>query len=98
MGLESRLGCVTLDVIWNAKKDTYTFGGNARPEARYEIISGFLRWQMGAGRDTRKPNRRDVYKIRLKLYTENDEYVVSHNTGNLGFRDGILLSALEKCK
>ena len=61
-----------------------------------EVISDFLRTQIGAGRSYSKINDKDVYKIRLELHLENDSFNVSSDTGHKGLRDGILGYILSK--
>ena len=46
--------------------------------------------------DDRPPNEYDVYPICFRWYPDNDDIVVSSDTGNKGLRDGILYRVLEK--
>ena len=87
---------LTLNIIYNIKKNKFTFKGDVKKEAYSDLICEFLRSQIGAGEDDGKANVRDVYKITLKWFPENDRFEVSYDTGNKGLRDGILHYALQK--
>ena len=70
--------------------------GDVNKEGQAEIIDSFLRTQIGAGSDIRKPDYKDTYQISLQWYPSNDRIVASCDTGNYGLRDGILQEVLRK--
>ncbi|MBS3081583.1 hypothetical protein J4416_01430 [Candidatus Pacearchaeota archaeon] len=90
MGLEF----LTVGVNWRVKDDHYEAFGNANREGQEEIVSNFLRSQMGAGKDERTPQEHDVYSIRLEWHPEDDRIESYSNTGNFSLRDGILIGFL----
>ena len=55
------------------------------------VVEGFLRGQVGAGKDESPPNEQDVYHIRIEVDLSFDIFTSRHDCGNLGLRDGILL-------
>ena len=92
MGLEYAV----VDIKYDICKDHLIFGGNIGREGRRELIQTFLEIQKGKGTDKRKPNKNEIYYIKLSWYPEDDKIKVEDNTGNRGLRDGILLRCLEK--
>ena len=63
---------------------------NARREALPEILSNWLRSQIGAGEDTRKASGADLYEIRIELDLATDIFVTTSNTHNLSLLAGIV--------
>jgi hypothetical protein len=90
------LDYLTLNIIYNIKKNEFTFKGDVKKEAQSTLISEFLRSQIGAGEDNEKANVKDIYHITLKWFPENDKFEVIYDAGNKGLRDGILHYALQK--
>jgi len=86
---------LTLDIQYHINSDQFEVGGNVNREGREELVSTFLKGQMGSGKNDSKPNEQDTYKIRLKWYPENDRIEVWGDTGNKGLRDGILMHYLK---
>ena len=89
------LGYLTLEIEYNTKTSEFKLGGNIKSEQHAEIISNFLRTQIGAGRDDRQPVQKEVYNITLCVGLD-DSFDVIYNTGNKGLRDGILLDVLRR--
>jgi len=89
-------GYLTCRIQYDVKKDEFIVNGDLNREGRSEVIEGFLRGQMGKGRDRTKPEKRDVYHITLNWYPENDRIEVSSDTGNKGLREGILMRYLAR--
>lgn len=76
--------------------DKFEITGNLNSIGKREVISNFLRCQIGAGVDDSKPKKRDKYTINLKWDPSEDKFYYSDDTGNKGLRDGILMSVLER--
>ena len=87
---------LTMEIAYDIKKSTFKISSDMKEKAYPEIIEGFIRSQIGAGRDTSKPNELDVYHITLKWYPEDDTITASSDTGNKGLREGILLDVLKQ--
>lgn len=67
---------------------------NAKPEHVGDLIGDFLRCQLGQGADESPAANLDVYHIDISVDLTDDTWSSSHDTGNLGLRDGILLSVM----
>lgn len=87
-----------LGIHYDIRKDEFTTEGDFNARGEKEIIHEFLRGQIGAGEDDRKPKERDTYDIELRWYCDNDAIEARCNTGNKGLRDGILWHYLENLK
>lgn len=94
MALES----LTLNVIYHVKDDRYEARGNVKPEFQEEIVSTFLRGQIGKGKDGRQYSKRKVYNIQLKLYPRDDRIEATSDTGNDSLRDGLLIGFLKSLR
>lgn len=81
---------------YTVSTDELLFATDVKDEAIAELVSTFLQTEIGSGEDKTPPEDRDVYNIRLRMRMEDDTFFVKHDCGNLGFRDGILLKAVEK--
>lgn len=84
------------NVAFTIETGKFEIDSNIKPEHQAEIVSNFLRNQMGAGKDKSTPNKLDVYHIKLELDLSDDSFGSLHDCGNKGLRDGILLEVLGK--
>jgi hypothetical protein len=87
-----------IDIIFDINDDTYKINSDVKQEKIKDIISDFLSLQMGKGEDTSPANKLDEYNISLKIDLTEDIFTCSHNCGNDGLRDGILLNYIKKEK
>ena len=85
---------ITLDFPTNR----LSYKGNVKEEQVKDLVSKFLRLQIGKGADDSKTNEIDLYEITIFLDLSFDNFSCKHNCGNLGLRDGILMSFLNKWK
>lgn len=69
---------------------------NAKPELVGDLIGDFVHAQVGEGADERPANQHDVYHIDISVDLTDDTWRSSHDTGNLGLRDGILMDVLQR--
>ena len=69
---------------------------DVKDERVAELISDFLREQIGAGADSTPPDERDLYTIHLQLDLDGDVWYCKHDCGNLGLRDGILMDVMRR--
>lgn len=79
-----------------AEEDSFELGGTIKEEAAPEIISNWLRSQMGEGPDTSEPVRRKTYRVEIDWNPRGDVFTCRSNCGNKGLRDGLLLYVLKK--
>lgn len=86
-------------VEYDIKADTFQIGGNIKPERHGEVLGDFIHGcVVGAGVDESPPEERETYTIRIQLDISDDTFRVSHNCGNKGLRDGILMRVLRDLK
>jgi hypothetical protein len=74
--------------------DELVYATDMKDEAIPEVLEAFLQDQIGAGADPAPAVESDVYTIRIRLDLSDDSFFSSHDCGNLGLRDGILMMAL----
>lgn len=81
-------------ITYDLKKDESRIRTNIQSESVDDVLTTFLSTQIGKGEDKRKPARRQVYHINLEVDLSYDTFRVSHDTGNLGLRDGIIMQTI----
>lgn len=81
-----------VNLHYDVNKRSFEVESNIIEEKRKDIVLDYLRLQMGAGKDDSKANVLDVYEIALIVNLAFDSFQCIHNCGNLGVRDGILLT------
>ncbi len=87
-----------LNVTYNIETDLCSFESDIKPEQQAEVLGDFLRMQVGKGEDKRPPAELKEYHIRLTLDLTTDTFRITHDCGNLGLRDGILLHAMHQLR
>lgn len=87
---------VTFTIGENGDDDAFELGGNIKPEAAPEIISTWLRSQMGAGPDASPANDQTTYHIEIDWNPDGDVFACRSDCGNKGLRDGLLIYVLKK--
>ena len=60
-----------------------------------ELLGEFLRTQLGQGRDGKKANEKDAYKISIGLDLSGDVFQTVSDTGNQGLTAGIVSWVLQ---
>lgn len=85
---------LTLDITYHINDRKIELSGDVKEECRSDLITEFLRGQIGKGADNRPANERETYNIELRWYPHMDEFRVRDDTGNKGLRDGILYEVL----
>jgi len=78
-------------IAYDIDRDKAKIDTNVRSDRVNEMISEYLRTQIGGGEDRRKATERKVYHINLELELDGDVFRVSDDTGNRSLRDGILM-------
>ena len=79
-----------LNIEFDLGNNKFRISGNIKPEMYKEVVSNFLRGQIGAGEDAREANKKDIYNIKINVDLSEDRFEVSDNCGNKSLRDGIL--------
>lgn len=82
---------IFIEMAFNVDADTVQIRTNAKHEVLRELIDDYLETQIGTGRDNTPPVVRDVYKISIGVKLANDSWGSSHDCGNKGLREGILM-------
>ena len=80
-----------IKVCYNLADDKFKYESNIKKGQMEEIVLSFLRQQIGKGADNSERNEVDIYEISIELDLSDDTFYCSHNCGNLGLRDGILM-------
>ena len=88
------LDFLTLDITYHLNDRRVEINGDVREECQSDLITEFLRGEVGAGVDNSPANERERYNISIRWYPHMDRFVVNDNTGNKGLRNGILCDVL----
>jgi hypothetical protein len=91
----AKVGLLFVEIKHTISTDTYTYKTNIKKESVSDIVSEFLRGQIGQGADKSKVNKQDTYTIRITVDLSYDTFRCIHDCGNLGLRDGILMYFLK---
>lgn len=67
---------------------------NVKRDKVVELLTEFLRGQIGQGADERQATERDRYAIKIRLDLADDQFSSSSDCGNYGLRDGIIMAAI----
>ena len=65
---------------------------NVKREKVVDLLTDFIRDQIGRGADDAKPNEKDVYSVKIRLDLTDDRFTAKSDCGNLGLRDGIIMA------
>ncbi|HXK38012.1 MAG TPA: hypothetical protein VJ579_03010 [Candidatus Paceibacterota bacterium] len=63
---------------------------NAKPEAVEEVLSAWVRNQIGKGKDEREPAMKEIYEIVIEIDLSNDSFRTTADTGNDSLTLGII--------
>lgn len=85
-------------VNYDLKADAFEIKGNIKPERHKDVLAEFIHSQIGSGADNSPAEEKDNYTIRIRLDLSDDSFFVSHDCGNKGLRDGILMRVLRDLK
>ena len=97
-GVERRRGWGMLKILidYDLIRDSFCINGNVKMSRVGDLVTEFLKTQVGAGEDNRKAETKDLYKIDILLDLSQDIFRCSSNCGNLGLREGILLRLINR--
>ena len=87
-----------IKLCYTINKDEYQLETDLKDEKVADIISDFLRTQMGLGNGTGEPNNLPVYEIEIDLDLTDDSFRIKSNTGNDSLTTGIVAHNLQKLK
>lgn len=83
-----------IDILYNIKDNKYEIDTNIKKDEIKNIISNFLRSQIGQKSDTNEFKTKEIYKILINLDLSCDRFTCKYDCGNIRLRDGILLNYL----
>ena len=87
---------IFIDLTYNLDEDNFKISTNVKEEKITDLLSTFIMTQIGQGVDNRKSKENSVYNIHIELDMTTDTFTVSHNCGNNGLRDGIIVRYISK--
>ena len=88
---------VVLKINFNLNEpDKTVIKTNARKEAISEILEAWLSCQVGQGKDSREPNRKDEYEIVIKLDLSDDTFFTNSDTGNKSLTCGLVMNVFNR--
>lgn len=85
-----------LEIEYKVATDEYKIISNIKDDQLKEVMSEWLRSQMGAGPSTGEAEEKEVYHIRIELDLDGDVFTVRSDTGNESLTCGIVGHVLEK--
>lgn len=87
-----------IDMAFDVDADTVVYGPdtNVKPEALSEVLEGYIRTQIGLGKDDRESDERPVYHVRIELDLSDDSFRVVHDCGNDALCLGIVLNIFNR--
>jgi hypothetical protein len=68
---------------------------NAKRDKVGDLLEDYLHAQVGTGKDPSPPAERDIYKISIGVELGEDIWGSSHDCGNKGLREGIIMRVLQ---
>jgi len=85
-------GDIKIEITYMAKDPTkYSVKTDVEKKDLEDILSDWLKRQLGQRRDKREPHDREVYSITIDFSSKDDTFVTSNNIGNTCLvRDAIL--------
>jgi hypothetical protein len=86
---------ITIEMDFTVKDESVIIRTNAKHEKVQELLEDYLHSIVGAGKDSAPPETRDIYKIAIGVeLAAGDVWGSSHDCGNKGLRDGIIMRIL----
>jgi len=85
---------IVLEIEFVVKDEVVTIKTNAKFEKVEDLLEDYLMSIVGTGKDPTPMNELDAYKITLGLQLDGDIWGTSHNCGNKGLREGILMRVM----
>ncbi len=86
---------IIIEMAFDMKAETVQIKTNAKRSVVAELIGDYIHAQVGAGKDESPPIQRDVYNIAIGVELDDDSWGSSHDCGNKGLREGILMRVLQ---
>jgi hypothetical protein len=85
---------IVIEMAFDMKQETVQIKTNAKRGVISELLADYVHSQVGAGKDESPPEVHDVYNITIGVELDDDSWGSTHNCGNKGLRDGIIMRVL----
>jgi len=80
-----------INIDYDIKSNVFCFETDIKENKLQDTILNFLRCQIGKGEDSSVAEKHTLYRIDMVLDLTTDTFYVTHNCGNVGLREGILM-------
>lgn len=87
---------LTIDIEYNIKTDEHEISGDINDAGVKSVLETWIMGQVNTGKDESPAENRDVYHIQIVWYPEDDTIKCSHDCGNKGLREGILMTVFSR--
>lgn len=71
---------------------------NLKPEGLEEVLEWWLQGQLGLGKDSREPVRKEKYLISIGVRLADDTFFTESDTGNAGLTCGLVMDVFGRLK
>ena len=85
---------IVIEMSFDMKRETVQIKTNAKHEVVEQLLYDYLHTQIGSGRDDSTPEDHDIYKITIGVELADDSWGSTHNCGNKGLREGIIMQVI----
>lgn len=85
---------IVIEMTFDMKQESVQIRTNAKHGALVELLTDYVHSQVGAGKDSAEPEVHDVYNITIGVELDDDSWGSSHNCGNKGLREGIVMQVI----
>jgi hypothetical protein len=85
---------IVLEIDFVVKGELVTIATNAKFDKVEDLLEDYLMSIVGTGKDPTPMNELDAYKITLGLQLDDNTWGTSHDCGNKGLREGILMRVM----
>lgn len=86
---------IVIELEYDMVNSSVKIRTNAKHDKVIDLLEDYLHAQVGTGVDPAPPAERDVYKITIGVELGEDIWGSSHDCGNKGLREGIIMRILQ---
>jgi len=86
---------IVVELEFDMKADKVQIRTNAKHDKVVDLLEDYLHSCVGTGKDPAPAEEREVYTINLGVELSEDIWGSSHNCGNKGLREGIVMRVLK---
>jgi hypothetical protein len=85
---------IVIEMAFDMKQETVQIRTNAKRGVISELLADYVHAQVGAGKDESPPEVHDIYNITIGVELDDDSWGSTHNCGNKGLREGIIMQVI----